>query len=76
MEREKRTPQNAELSPVELAAEVGEALPEKAAMSTLNLSGIDATTGTVEAVSDGVTNTAAATGDGGTDAAATACAWR
>ena len=61
MEREERAPQKAELTPEELAVEVGEALPEKAAMSTLNLSGIDAASGTVEAVSDGVTKSQAVT---------------
>ena len=50
-----------ELTPEELAAETAEALPERAAMSTLSVSGLDAAAGTVEAVSDGVSETAAAT---------------
>ena len=51
------------LSPEELRAEVAEALPERAAMSTVSMTGLDAATGMVEAVSDGVTETAAATAD-------------
>src|SRR5215217_5384884 len=50
-----------ELSPDELAGEIAEALPERAAMSTVSMTGLDAATGTVEAVSDGVTESAAAT---------------
>src|SRR5829696_1216468 len=49
------------LSPAELEAESAEALPERAAMSTLSVAGLDAATGTVEAVGDGVSGTAAAT---------------
>src|SRR5687768_12757481 len=49
------------LSPEELEAESAEALPERAAMSTLSVGGLDATTGAVEAVGDGMTETAAAT---------------
>src|SRR5215216_5031131 len=52
-----------ELSPEELEGEVAEALPERAAMSTVSMTGLDAATGTVEAVSDGVAESAAATGD-------------
>jgi len=51
------------LSLEELRAEVAEALPERAAMSTVSMTGLDAATGMVEAVSDGVTETAAATAD-------------
>src|SRR5215211_170328 len=50
-----------ELSPEELAGEIAEPLPERAAMSTVSMTGLDAATGTVEAVSDGVTESAAAT---------------
>src|SRR5215211_326621 len=50
-----------ELSPEELAGEIAEALPERAAMSTVSMTGLDAATGMVEAVSDGVTESAAAT---------------
>ena len=50
-----------ELTPEELAAETAEALPERAAMSTLTVSGLDAAAGTVEAVGDGVSETVAAT---------------
>src|SRR5215204_5122219 len=50
-----------ELTPEELAAETAEPLPERAAMSTLTLSGLDAAAGTVEAVGDGVSETVAAT---------------
>src|SRR5918995_199164 len=49
-----------ELSPEEMAGEIAEALPERAAMSTVSVTGLDAATGTVEAVSDGVTESAAA----------------
>src|SRR5687767_6100554 len=52
-----------ELSPEEMAGEVAEALPERAAMSTVSVTGLDAATGTVEAVSDGVTESAAATAE-------------
>ena len=51
-----------ELSPEEIAGEIAEALPERAALSTVSMTGLDAATGTVEAVSDGVSETAAATG--------------
>jgi hypothetical protein len=51
------------LSPEELAAEIAEALPERAAMSTVSMTGLDAATGMVEAVSDGVSESAAATAD-------------
>src|SRR5215217_7836746 len=60
-----------ELSPDELAAEIAEALPERAAMSTVSMTGLDAATGTVEAVSDGVTETAAATAEPETEMATT-----
>src|SRR6187401_3189964 len=50
-----------ELTPEELAAETAKALPERAAMSTLTVSGLDAAAGTVEAVGDGVSETMAAT---------------
>src|SRR5215213_11141170 len=46
------------LSPEELEAESAEALPERAAMSTLSMTGLDAATGTAEAVSDGMSGTA------------------
>ena len=59
MDRE-RTHINVELSLEELRVEIAEALPERAAMSTLNLSGLDAAGGTVEAVSDGLSGSAAA----------------
>src|SRR5688500_10315689 len=52
-----------ELSPEEMAGEIAEALPERAAMSTVSMTGLDAATGTVEAVSDGVTESAAATAE-------------
>src|SRR5215211_5039044 len=52
-----------ELSPEELEREIAEALPERAAMSTVSMTGLDAATGTVEAVSDGVTESAAATAE-------------
>src|SRR5215210_6027344 len=45
------------LSPEELEAESAEALPERAAMSTLSPAGLDAATGTAEAVGDGVSGT-------------------
>src|SRR5215211_982197 len=48
------------LSTAELEAESAEALPERAAMSTLNVASLDAATGSVEAVGDGVSSTAAA----------------
>ena len=51
------------LSPEELEAEIAEALPERAAMSTVSMTGLDAATGMVEAVSDGVSESAAATAD-------------
>ena len=38
-----------DLTPEELEAEVAEALPERAAMSTINLTSLDAAGGTVEA---------------------------
>src|SRR5215208_1750281 len=60
------------LTPAELEAESAEALPERAAMSTLSVSGLDATAGTVEAVGDGVTDTAAAATDAPVDAPDTA----
>src|SRR5215213_4328225 len=61
-----------ELTPDELAGEIAEALPERAAMSTVSMTGLDAATGTVEAVSDGVTETAAATQDPAPDMSTTA----
>src|SRR5215213_4009521 len=48
------------LTPAELEAESAEALPERAAMSTLSVTTLDAATGTVEAV-DGATDPAATT---------------
>src|SRR5829696_9156285 len=51
------------LSLEELRAEIAEALPERAAMSTVSMTGLDAATGMVEAVSDGVTESAEATAD-------------
>src|SRR3954470_3098707 len=66
-------PQNrGELSPEELAGEIAEALPERAAMSTVSMTGLDAATGTVEAVSDGVTESAAGTADPAPEMATTA----
>src|SRR5918992_81118 len=50
-----------ELTHAELEAQTAELLPERAAMSTLSVTGLDAATGTVEAVADGVS--ASATGD-------------
>src|SRR3954447_13206214 len=41
-----------DLTPEELEANAAEALPERAAMSTLNLTSLDAAGGTVEAVAD------------------------
>src|SRR5215216_5632449 len=61
-----------ELSPDELAGEIAEALPERAAMSTVSMTGLDAATGTVEAVSDGVTESAAATTEAAPEATTTA----
>src|SRR5688500_18173794 len=69
---DKHTPH--ELTPEELAAETGEALPERAAMSTLTVSGLGAAAGTVEAVRDGVTETVSATSDGDTETAQTTAA--
>src|SRR3954452_8065520 len=43
-----------ELSWEELEAQAADALPERAAMSTLNLTGLDATSGAVEAAGDGL----------------------
>jgi hypothetical protein len=43
-----------DLTPEELEAAAAEPLPERAAMSTLNLTSLDAASGTVEAVGDGV----------------------
>ena len=43
-----------DLTPEELEAETAEALPERAAMSTLNLTSLDPAGGAVEAVGDGV----------------------
>ena len=43
-----------DLTPEELEAETAEALPERAAMSTLNLASLDPAGGAVEAVGDGV----------------------
>src|SRR3954464_14579741 len=60
-----------ELSPEEIAGEIAEALPERAAMSTVSMTGLDAATGTVEAVSDGVTESAAATADPAPETATT-----
>src|SRR5215218_9729462 len=61
-----------ELTPDELAGEIAEALPERAAMSTVSMTGLDAATGTVEAVSDGVTESAAATTEAAPEATTTA----
>src|SRR5688500_3134561 len=49
------------LTHAELEAEIAEALPERAVMSTMSVTSLDPTAGTVEAVSDGVTDSAAAT---------------
>src|SRR5215217_6914109 len=51
------------LSPEELEAETAEALPERAAMSTLSPSGIDPVSGTTEAVGDTVGETTGTVGD-------------
>ena len=51
------------LSPEELEAETAEALPERAAMSTLSPAGVDPAAGTAEAVGDTVGETAGAVGD-------------
>ena len=60
-DRNRRHDEPMGLTEAELAKEAGEALPERAAMSTLSVAGLDAAAGTAEAVSDGVTETAAAT---------------
>jgi hypothetical protein len=52
------------LTPAEIDAEIAEALPERAAMSTVSLTNLDAAAGTVEAVGDGVSDSAV----GATDA--------
>src|ERR671914_1886759 len=49
------------LTLAELEAELAEALPERAAMSALSVMPLDAASGTVEAVGDGVSGTAVAT---------------
>src|ERR671918_1080150 len=49
------------LTLAELEAESAEALPERAAMSALSVAPLDAASGTMEAVGDGVSGTAAAT---------------
>src|SRR5918999_4926753 len=54
-----------ELSLEELRAETAEALPERAAMSTVNLAGLDAASGTVEAVTDGVSGSVSAVNESG-----------
>src|SRR5688500_11287411 len=52
------------LTPAELEAEVAEALPERALMSTMSLSALDPAGDAVDAVTDSVvTTTAAAAGD-------------
>ncbi len=68
-DRKDREP--AGLSPAELEAESAEALPERAAMSTLNVPTLDAAAGTVEAVGDGIPATAEAPADAPVDPAAT-----
>src|SRR3954453_18496299 len=50
------------LSPEELEAESAEALPERAAMSTLSVAGLDPAAGSVEAVGHGVSDAGRATG--------------
>src|SRR5829696_4332186 len=61
-----------ELSPEEMASEIAEPLAERAAMSTVSMTGLDAATGTVEAVSDGVAESAAATAEPAPEMATTA----
>src|SRR5215212_6069120 len=56
--RKRRNPIPEGLSLEELEAQSAEALPERAAMSTLSVSPIDATGGTVEAVSSGLADSA------------------
>ena len=51
------------LSPEELEAETAEALPERAAMSTLSPAGVDPAAGTAEAVGDTVGETAGTVGE-------------
>src|SRR5215216_4616525 len=51
------------LSPEELESETAEALPERAAMSTLSPAGIDPVSGTTEAVGDTVGETTGTVGD-------------
>jgi len=51
------------LSPEELEAETAEALPERAAMSTLSPAGLDPTAGAAEAVGDAVSGTDGAATD-------------
>ena len=55
-----RTQIHDELTPEELDEHLPEALPERAVMSTLTMTGLDAAAGTVEAVGDGVAETASA----------------
>src|SRR5829696_4318575 len=52
-----------ELTPDELEAQIAEPLPERAAMSTVSVTGLDAASSTVEAVGDGVSSTVEATGE-------------
>src|SRR5215211_2050539 len=58
-ERDQARSERDGLTPAELEAEVAEALPERAAMSTVSLTNLDAAAGTVEAVGDGVSDSAA-----------------
>src|SRR5829696_3323083 len=58
-ERDQARSERDGLTPAELEAEVAEALPERAAMSTVSLTNLDAAAGTVEAVGDGVSDTTA-----------------
>jgi hypothetical protein len=50
-----------ELTPAELEAETAEALPERAVMSTLGVSGLDPASGSMEGIGDGVSGDHAAT---------------
>src|ERR687897_911842 len=65
-ERDRKHPQPDGLTPEELQAETAEALPERAVMSTVSLTNLDAAAGTVEAVSDGFSETTAGAADAAT----------
>ena len=59
--RNPRPARGGALTHAEIEAEMAEALPERAAMSTMSVYSLDAATGSLEAVGDGVADTAAAT---------------